>query len=336
MESKNKTICILILSVLSGGLFGLFGTGCSKTPKNESRSPVARKRGEALQKDIPDDLETRLGEILPRTVETFSVSSPLRYFGPDNLFDLIDGGAEIYVEYGLAKMVTSDFKSESHPDLTITVEVYDQGSLVGAFGRMTRFLLEKVDPSNADQGLPESLKGRGLFGATDLIFFKDHYLVHITLIDESVNASLESMSKAGQAILPPFAEALASKIEADPPLPKELTLFPTEHLIARSEAWAPKNLVGVQGLGSGFSFRYRDGGADWTLFATDEIKEQSSLEAKIEQLRENAADKKLFAFEPAGKRIVGFAANAEKWTEKNRKTAMEQVGSLKKATLKAP
>jgi len=30
---------------------------------------------------------------------------------------------------------------------------------------------------------------------------------------------------------------------------------------------------------------------------------------------------------------VGFVAGAEAWTEKNRKTAMEQVESLKKAIL---
>ena len=59
---------------------------------------------------------------------------------------------------GLVKMVTSDYKSQAHATITVTVEIYDMGSSLGALGRVGRFLAGRSDPSKAGEGLPEALR----------------------------------------------------------------------------------------------------------------------------------------------------------------------------------
>lgn len=245
------------------------------------------------------------GALLPKTVAGWAVSRPPRYFGPDDLYDLIDGGADIYVAYGLVRMVTIDYGSPSRKGVTVTLEIYDQGSPLGAFGRMSRFLAGRADPSAAGAGLPAALAGKGLLGSGDLLFWKDRYLVHATLLDESPAATADSLRTAGLEILPPFAAAVSAAIAADPPAPAEFERFPAEDRLGRSELYAAEKLAGLAALEAGFEVRYRKDGAEWTLFASVPLADDAAAAAAAREAVEAAGERRAIQAVAAGRRVVG-------------------------------
>ena len=162
---KTRSITVELFLILAATLH--LAASCSSEPKQPATDP-----GQNLSKtgahdpgavaEPPEQMTFEgPGALLGRQVGDWRISSAPRYFGPDNLYDLINGGAEIYVEFGLTKMVTVDYKAPDRKTQTVTVEVYDMGTPNGAFGRVARFLDGLVDPSGAGDGLPADLAELG-------------------------------------------------------------------------------------------------------------------------------------------------------------------------------
>ncbi|MDD5306828.1 MAG: hypothetical protein PHU25_05855 [Deltaproteobacteria bacterium] len=256
------------------------------------------------------------GAVLPRTVGAWKVKSSPRYFGPDNLYDLIDGGADVYTRFGMTRMVTADYGDATRPQLTATVEIYDMGGAKNAYGRAARFLSGRTDAAVAGQGLPSGLESRGVFGGADAVFWKSRFLVHLTLLDESPSATPESMSAAGRELLPPFASAIASAIADDPPPPPDLSLFPSADRVARGDAWEPADLLGIPGFGEGFSVSYSKAGKTWIAVSSPSFASESDAQAA--QLRVSKGlvkgalrDGRRIALAAAGHRLVGIVDEGE-------------------------
>ena len=55
----------------------------------------------------------------------------LMRYGADNLYDFINGGAEVYVEYGFAQVITQEYVKG---DDSIIFTIYEMGSPEAAFG----------------------------------------------------------------------------------------------------------------------------------------------------------------------------------------------------------
>lgn len=244
------------------------------------------------------------GKLLPQKVEGWELSSAPRYFGPDNLYDLINGGAEVFVDYGLQKMVTADYSSKDHAGKTVTAEIYDMGSPKGAFGRLSRFLFEIENPSKAGEGLPEELSTHGIMGSGDAKVWRGPYLLHLTLLDETADATEESISKTGKQVLPAFARSILKDVGEDRTGLEILESFPAEDRIVRTEFWTPGHVMNIQDLGPGFSARYKDKEDEITLFITEELDSEDAAKKAAEkaQGQENTVAR------AAGKRVVGGSA----------------------------
>jgi hypothetical protein len=251
------------------------------------------------------------GEKLEQEVAGWKIAGAPRYFGPENLYDLIDGGAEIYVQFGLVKMVIAEYRDAGKPGVSITAEVYDMGSPRGAFGRAARFLEGRRDPSDAGNGLPQGFAERGMMGDGDLVVWQDRYLVHVTLLDENPQATPEAIAKAGAEHLPRIAEALLARIGGETSPPVALALFPAENRVRRSETWQPARLLDIEGLGSGCSVRYKDGARAWLAFATDELSSPEAAEAAWKAVKSALADGRRVAINVAGKRVVGVVQDGD-------------------------
>jgi hypothetical protein len=196
-------------------------------------------------------------------------------------------------------------------DTAVTVEIYDMGSPVGAFGRTARFLDGLLDPSGVGEGLPSSLSSKSILGDGDLVTWKDRYMIHLTLMDESPSASRESISLAGRKLLPVFAAAVCAKIENDPPLPPIFALFPAEKRLARSEAWYPERLIGVDGFGPGYTVRYVDGDLAWTAFSTEELPDEAASKSAWESVKGADVEGRALVLKVAGKHVVGIVQDGK-------------------------
>jgi hypothetical protein len=251
------------------------------------------------------------GEKLVRELDGWKISAAPRAFGPDNLFDLIDGGAEVYVQFGLVKMVTAEYRDAGRPGISVTAEVYDMGTPRGAFGRAARFLEGKVDPSGAGKGLPEAFANRGQIGGGDLVVWQDEYLVHLTLLDERSEATSEGIEAAGAELLPKLAGAILEKIGGDTALPEVLAKFPAQKRVPRSETWQPGRLLDIEGLGAGYTVRYADGPRAWIAFATEELASPEAADAAWKAVKSSLTDGRCLAINAAGKRVVGIVQDGD-------------------------
>lgn len=284
---------------------------CSSEPDRKTAQRSASEAALASGQSREAAVFEGPGETLPREFDGWTITAAPRYFGPDNLYDLINGGAEIYAEFGLVRMVTAEYGNPGRPGTTVTIEVYDMGSVEGAFGRTARFLEGRQDPSDAGTGLPAAWSHRGILGAGDLLAWKDRYLVHLTLLDESAGADADSIAAAGRKLLPAMAEAVLERIGGDPPLPAELAVFPAANRIPRSEAWHPSRPAGIDGIGAGFTVRYADGEMRWTAFATSARGDAAEAEAAWRTLLGSERPGRLVAVRVAGRRLVGAVAEGD-------------------------
>jgi hypothetical protein len=131
-----------------------------------------------------------LMDYLPEQYHSYKVTDRLNYTG-EALYDYINGGAELYLSYGLAGMTGCKYNGEGLPQ--ITVEVYEMTESKNAFGVFT----QSRDKEEQDYG-------QGSQSYKDFIlFWKDRYFVLVTTqkaVPESQEAIRHIASLVDQAI----------------------------------------------------------------------------------------------------------------------------------------
>jgi hypothetical protein len=145
-------------------------------------------------------------KLLPEKFDAYQATEWLDYEG-EALFDYINGGAELYLSYGLAGMTGCKYNGEGLPQ--VTVEIYGMTSPANAFGVYTQ-----------SRDREESEYGQGSQRYKDfIIFWKDKYYVLITTqkaTPESEKALLHLASLVDRAIpgtgrRPAIVDALPQK-----------------------------------------------------------------------------------------------------------------------------
>jgi hypothetical protein len=101
---------------------------------------------------------------LPEHYQTYHLTDRLDFQG-DDLYDYINGGAELYLSYGLTRMTGAKYNAENLPQ--ITIEIYEMTSPQNAFGVYTQ-----------SRDRDEHVFGQGSQRFNDFIlFWKDRFFV---------------------------------------------------------------------------------------------------------------------------------------------------------------
>jgi hypothetical protein len=104
---------------------------------------------------------------LPEQFDGYKVSEQMDYEG-EALYDYINGGAELYLSYGLAGMTGCKYNGDGLPQ--ITAEIYEMTSPANAFGVYTQSRdREELEYGQGSQSLSDYV-----------LFWKDRYCVVIT------------------------------------------------------------------------------------------------------------------------------------------------------------
>lgn len=111
----------------------------------------------------PEQLE--LKELLP-TFEDEWKAMDARFFTREDLFDYVDGGAEIYLSYDFQKLLVQEYLSG---DKSILVEIYKMSSSEDAFGLF----------SLNQEGERTTISQEASYGFGILCFWKGRYFVRI-------------------------------------------------------------------------------------------------------------------------------------------------------------
>ncbi len=227
-----------------------FGSACSQTLAFFAATCLAVPCV-AQEVDFPD-------------VEGWTVESDVRVYTADNLWEYINGAAELFVEYDVQLCMTGDISSG---DLVVTVEYYDMGTPLNAFGVYVR---ERPDP------------GISLTGATEVVISPPYQAL---LLKGSTYAKVnvfdgELTEANGRSLL----EAIARELPGPTEYPSELDLLPENGRIAGTSGFQTEGFLGLTQLPDCLYAEYTtDGVENWQGFAMLP-SEHSSVDSQWERL----------------------------------------------------
>ncbi len=186
--------------------------------------------------------------LLP-AVSGWSQSEAPRTFAPENLFEYIDGAAESYIGYDFRELATVPYQKEKS-EATLTVEVYDMGTPLHAFGIFSSERYPENPP--VEVGMAGYMEGEALNFASGRYYVK---LLAYGTGDATASTLLE------------FARRVDAGVKDKGALPEAFALFPPQGRVARSEKYVLKNFLGFEELHDGYVVGYKSGGAEFEAFA---------------------------------------------------------------------
>jgi len=149
-------------------------------------------------------------------------------FAGEDLYTYIDGGAEIYQEYGFVQVIVQDYKNAQGKSLSL--EIFEMASPEAAFGMYTF--------KRSGKGKVLSLGVGGELEDYYLNFWKGRYLVTLTGFDA------EAATLAG---LQAVAAAVEAKIADTGSIPDLVGCLPMKGLVAGSVKYL-KGILGINNV----------------------------------------------------------------------------------------
>lgn len=158
-------------------------------------------------------------KLLPAEVNGWKKSQQPTFYTPENLYEYINGGAELYISYQFKNLLALTYKKEDLPD--IAVDIFDMGRSADAYGVFAQGF-ESLDQS-VEPGV-ESEYAAGL-----LTFWKGRYYVSILAYpeNESKKKTVLVLGKHIAGLIPQRGEkpALLKRLPIENLIPGSIRYF---------------------------------------------------------------------------------------------------------------
>jgi hypothetical protein len=164
-------------------------------------------------------------------VEGWTQHRSFRHFRGEDLYEYINGGAEIYHEFGFVQVIVQDYISNTGK--SVSVEIYEMASSTSAYGMYTF----KTDA----KGKKILIGNNAQLADYYMNFWQGPYLITLTGFDETEETRAGLLS---------IAKKVVSKMPSDGEKPRVVSFLPEEDLVAQS----PKYFVGFLGLRNSYPF----------------------------------------------------------------------------------
>ncbi|MCL1932296.1 MAG: hypothetical protein FWF53_00570 [Candidatus Azobacteroides sp.] len=146
---------------------------------------------------------------LPEQFMSYHATNRLNYTGKE-LYDYIDGGAELYLSYGLVSMTGCKYNGDSLPQ--VTVEIYEMTDSKNAFGVYTQSRdKEESDYGQGSQSFPDFI-----------LFWKSRYFVIV---------NTQEVVPESQKAIQYLAKLIDESIPEAGDIPAIVNLLPKEGLV---------------------------------------------------------------------------------------------------------
>ena len=243
LESLVSIVLLVILLIVALGVvirqsdvdMTRFGIGLDVTgPPTELEKPASPTAVD-LDSLVPDGFKT---------------VSTTRTYGPENLYEKINGKAPLYTDSGFVSLSTQRFVSTADENLWMELFIYDMAAIRNAF---SVYSLQKRLDSQA------LAAGQFAYGTSSGI-----YLVcggyYIELVGSAESPELLGAMK-------PLPDRLAKVLAGEEgDRIAELDIFPAENRVAGSEKLYLASAFGFEGLKNTFVCRYEAAGVEVTAF----------------------------------------------------------------------
>ena len=205
---------------------------------------------------------------LPPTMPNGWKRGKIETYNANNLYEKIDGRAELYISYDVVELVCTSYKREKDEGMFVDVFIYDMGSPQNAFGIYSY--------ERAGVGKRIKLGEDGYEAGGSIYFWKGCYYVQVVAAFEdeamkqlclSLAKTIESQLKGGQ-----------SKIWGLESLPKE-------GLVSGSIVYIKRKAFGHDFLEDVYTAQYRYGGKNIKAFVS-KCKSANDARAKLAKWKE--------------------------------------------------
>ncbi|HKI12595.1 MAG TPA: DUF6599 family protein [Candidatus Acidoferrum sp.] len=206
-----------------------------------------------------------VGEPLPGNPAAQGAPS---FYGPEILYQYMDGGADVYLLYDFQVLLHQDLKSGQ---AELTVDIFDMGNSEDAFGM---YAAERAPGySFLDIGV-EAYRNEGI-----LNFLQDRYYI-----------KLAGFGPGSDDLLEKLARVLSERIGGARSLPALLEKLPQEHRVKHSEQFTRKDPLGHRFLSPAYLVSYKQGEWESKLLisvAKDPAEAKARLESLTKYFRES-------------------------------------------------
>jgi len=180
-------------------------------------------------------------------VEGWTQEGEVRVYTADNLWEYINGAADLFVEYDVLTCRTTDLVSGT---MVVTVDLYDMGTPLNAFGVYAR---ERPEAGVALAGAAQA----AISPPYQALLLKGSTYVKVNAVEG------ELTEHSGRQLL----EVIARALPGEPGLPAELDLLPSDGRVAGSEGYQRRGFLGLSELNDCLHAEYRgEGGRTWQGF----------------------------------------------------------------------
>ncbi len=223
--------------------------------------------------------EPTIANLLPPLAELSGwtvADGPVEY-SPDTLYEYLNGGAERYQSHGFRRLLHIRYQLGGDPLACVTLDVYDMGSELGAFG---------IYSAARPVGLPPRQWGAEGYGTGTIAgAYKGSIFIHGEADDD--RPELVEM-------LEELMSSVAGAADGSTSPPAILGILPQTHRQAGSERYVPSNLLGHSFLPGGVLASYEIDGRRAELFFTDFGAEAEAV-AAMAALRAHFESRKTIA-----------------------------------------
>jgi hypothetical protein len=226
---------------------------------------------------VPASEKARLAKLLPAARGAGARAEEPRFYAAD-LYQYIDGAAEAFHMYDLVAMVHREYKAG---DAEITVDIYDVGEPINAFG------IYSAERSPENRYIQAGAEG----------YIDEHVL---NFLQGSFYVKLSAFSDKGSAqpAMRSFAGEISKRIGGGTALPAILETFPAAGRVARSEKYVKRAPLGHEFLAPACTADYRFAGKQSSLLISTSA-DAAQAKKKLELLKGYFAKSGKVAGEPA-------------------------------------
>jgi hypothetical protein len=180
----------------------------------------------------------------------WKLSGEIQIYSPANLYDYINGGADLYLKYDFQELKVADYVNNQKA--SVTIEVYRHKTPVHAFGIYSQ---ERLNNAN---DLEVGAQG-----------YSEKGILNFLAADCYVKMSSVDVGPGEQAVLLAFAKKIVEKLGRKGSLPSILSAFPREGKKKNSEKFVSREFLGYAFFHSAFTADYELSGKKFKLFVIE-------------------------------------------------------------------
>jgi len=186
-------------------------------------------------------------------IKGWKQSAEIQTFIPKNLYEYINGAADLYLMYDFQELKSAEYVNEKKA--SVIVDVYRHKTPIHAFGIYSQERLSDANFIN--------IGAQGYVEKNVLNFLTGSYYVKLN----SFNTGAED-----EEILLAFAKKVSESLGERGKLPSILSSFPIEGKKKNSEKFINKNFLGYAFLHSAFTADYDVSGTKFKLFVIEGVE----------------------------------------------------------------